>query len=123
MLVALSDSCSLNTAQLRKCALFFIPFTGLGLKDYWIVAQHNRLRSRVNPMAANMQKMVGGVCCLVPSCPLIAAIPESNAHSFLLSRQSSWQHVMVPHVSLTVAVRVMVAPGAAPVVGTFSHRN
>ncbi|TWW68125.1 C-type lectin domain family 18 member A [Takifugu flavidus] len=43
--------------DLRKCALFFIPFTGLGLKDYWIVAQHNRLRSRVVPTAANMQKM------------------------------------------------------------------
>ncbi|KAI9528393.1 C-type lectin domain 18 member A [Dissostichus eleginoides] len=33
--------------------------TGLGVKDHSkIVAQHNRLRSRVNPMAANMQKML-----------------------------------------------------------------
>ncbi|XP_034052900.1 C-type lectin domain family 18 member A-like [Gymnodraco acuticeps] len=32
--------------------------TGLGVKEHSkIVAQHNRLRSRVNPMAANMQKM------------------------------------------------------------------
>ncbi|KAF3832579.1 hypothetical protein F7725_026244 [Dissostichus mawsoni] len=32
--------------------------TGLGVKGHSkIVAQHNRLRSRVNPMAANMQKM------------------------------------------------------------------
>ncbi|KAK2920252.1 hypothetical protein Q8A73_002456 [Channa argus] len=32
--------------------------TGLGVKDHsQIVAQHNRLRSRVKPMAANMQKM------------------------------------------------------------------
>ncbi|XP_054474452.1 C-type lectin domain family 18 member A-like [Anoplopoma fimbria] len=32
--------------------------TGLGVKEHsQIVAQHNRLRSRVNPMAANMQKM------------------------------------------------------------------
>lgn len=103
MLVALSDSCS-PTAQLHRCALFFILFAGLRLKDYWIVAQHNRLRSRVNPMAANMQKMVGGVRCLVPSCPLIAAIPEFNTHSFLLSQQLSWQHVVAPHVSLTVVV-------------------
>uniref|UniRef100_A0A8D2ZFZ8 C-type lectin domain-containing protein n=1 Tax=Scophthalmus maximus TaxID=52904 RepID=A0A8D2ZFZ8_SCOMX len=34
----------------------FLP--GLGVKEYsQIVAQHNRLRSRVKPMAANMQKM------------------------------------------------------------------
>ncbi|XP_037304437.2 C-type lectin domain family 18 member A-like [Pungitius pungitius] len=33
--------------------------TGLGVKEHSrIVAQHNRLRSRVKPMAANMQKMV-----------------------------------------------------------------
>ncbi|XP_029983547.1 C-type lectin domain family 18 member A-like [Sphaeramia orbicularis] len=34
------------------------PVTGLGVKQHsQIVAQHNRLRSRVKPMAANMQKM------------------------------------------------------------------
>lgn len=120
--MAPSGSCSLNAAQLRKCALFFIPFTGLRLKDYWIVAQHNRLRSRVVPTAANMQKMVGGVRCLVPSF-LIAAIPEFNAHSFLLSQRLSWQRVTVPRVSLAAAARAMEAPGAAPEVATFSHRN
>ncbi|TMS13003.1 hypothetical protein E3U43_018078, partial [Larimichthys crocea] len=32
--------------------------TGLRVKEHsQIVAQHNRLRSRVQPMAANMQKM------------------------------------------------------------------
>lgn len=41
----------------------FLP--GLGVKEYsQIVAQHNRLRSRVKPMAANMQKMVCGTYCL-----------------------------------------------------------
>ncbi|XP_036391136.1 C-type lectin domain family 18 member A-like [Megalops cyprinoides] len=34
------------------------PARGLGAKEHFqIVTQHNRLRSRVNPMAANMQKM------------------------------------------------------------------
>lgn len=66
MEVALSDSCSLTLHSCADVLSFFIPLTGLGLKDYWIVAQHNRLRSRVDPMAANMQKMVGGVRCLVP---------------------------------------------------------
>ncbi|KAM6979482.1 C-type lectin domain family 18 member A-like [Aplochiton taeniatus] len=34
------------------------PANGLGVKEHFqIVTQHNRLRSRVNPMAANMQKM------------------------------------------------------------------
>uniref|UniRef100_A0A8C8FMS5 C-type lectin domain-containing protein n=1 Tax=Oncorhynchus tshawytscha TaxID=74940 RepID=A0A8C8FMS5_ONCTS len=41
---------------LNNCVLFFIP--GLGLKEHFlIVTQHNRLRSWVTPMAANMQKM------------------------------------------------------------------
>lgn len=43
--------------------LFFI--LGFGVKErFQIVTQHNRLRSRVSPMAANMQKMVGKLCFL-----------------------------------------------------------
>ncbi|MCI4379495.1 hypothetical protein PGIGA_G00229050 [Pangasianodon gigas] len=35
------------------------PERGFGAKErFQIVTQHNRLRSRVEPMAANMQKMV-----------------------------------------------------------------
>ncbi|CAB1339350.1 unnamed protein product [Coregonus sp. 'balchen'] len=36
----------------------YSPESGLGVKEHFlIVTQHNRLRSRVTPMAANMQKM------------------------------------------------------------------
>lgn len=46
---------------------FFLP--GLGVKEHsQIVAQHNRLRSWVKPMAANMQKMVCGIYCLFLLC-------------------------------------------------------
>uniref|UniRef100_A0A3B4DBT3 C-type lectin domain-containing protein n=2 Tax=Pygocentrus nattereri TaxID=42514 RepID=A0A3B4DBT3_PYGNA len=44
------------------------PARGLGVKEHFqIVTQHNRLRSRVSPMAANMQKMewsemLAGLC-------------------------------------------------------------
>lgn len=47
--------------------LYLLP--GLGVKEHsQIVAHHNRLRSRVKPMAANMQKMVCGTYCLSPLC-------------------------------------------------------
>lgn len=47
----------------------FLP--GLRVKEHsQIVAQHNRLRSRVQPMAANMQKMVCGIYCLFLQCVL-----------------------------------------------------
>lgn len=80
--MALSDSSSpIHTRMERSTAaemyfIFFIYLAGLGLKEYWMVAQHNRLRSRVHPMAANMQKMVCSVYCLAPLCPLNAAIAE-----------------------------------------------
>ncbi|XP_075966310.1 C-type lectin domain family 18 member A-like [Anarhichas minor] len=42
-----------DTPELQKSTI-----TGLGVKEHsQIVGQHNRLRSRVKPMAANMQKM------------------------------------------------------------------
>ncbi|KAA8595578.1 hypothetical protein FQN60_010869 [Etheostoma spectabile] len=44
-------------AQILNECFCFLP--GLGVKEHsQIVAQHNRLRSRVKPMAANMQKML-----------------------------------------------------------------
>ncbi|CAJ1048780.1 C-type lectin domain family 18 member A-like [Xyrichtys novacula] len=48
-----ADRIMRNTADRQKSTI-----TGLGVKEHsQIVAQHNRLRSRVKPMAANMQKM------------------------------------------------------------------
>ena len=60
----------------RNVLSFVISFAGFGLKEYWMVAQHNRLRSWVQPMAANMQKMVRGIYCLAPLCPPDAPIYE-----------------------------------------------
>ncbi|XP_022535231.2 C-type lectin domain family 18 member A [Astyanax mexicanus] len=46
-------------SALRTCCSWTgPPAPGLGVKEHFqIVTQHNRLRSRVDPMAANMQKM------------------------------------------------------------------
>lgn len=79
--MVLSDSSSpihtrVEHSTAAEITFLFIYFAGLGLKEYWMVAQHNRLRSRVQPMAANMQKMVCGVYCLAPLCSLNAAISE-----------------------------------------------
>lgn len=52
--------------RLYNLLSFFFLFPGLGLKErLQILAQHNRLRSRVQPMAANMQKMVSGIYCVL----------------------------------------------------------
>ncbi|MED6261234.1 hypothetical protein ATANTOWER_002628 [Ataeniobius toweri] len=52
--------------------------TGFGVKEHsQIVAQHNSLHSRVIPMAANMQKMVIGTCCLSPLSVLNVAFAVS----------------------------------------------
>ncbi|XP_004539432.1 C-type lectin domain family 18 member A isoform X1 [Maylandia zebra] len=49
---------SANWIMAETPELRIFPTTGLGVKEHsQIVAHHNRLRSRVKPMAANMQKM------------------------------------------------------------------
>lgn len=51
---------SMETCPSGKVIARFPFILGLGVKEHFqIVTQHNRLRSRVSPMAANMQKMVG----------------------------------------------------------------
>ncbi|XP_041727428.1 C-type lectin domain family 18 member A-like isoform X2 [Coregonus clupeaformis] len=47
-----------NRIITEKPGRAYSPESGLGVKEHFlIVTQHNRLRSRVTPMAANMQKM------------------------------------------------------------------
>ncbi|XP_041078384.1 C-type lectin domain family 18 member A-like [Polyodon spathula] len=62
------------------------PATGLGVKEHFqIVSQHNRLRSRVHPAPANMQKMDWSEKLAVlaheraSSCPLNPALEEGHS--------------------------------------------
>ncbi|KAL2088497.1 hypothetical protein ACEWY4_015396 [Coilia grayii] len=49
---------SMETCPSCKVIARFLFILGFGVKEHFqIVTQHNRLRSRVSPMAANMQKM------------------------------------------------------------------